>query len=403
MALERQNFPERYFPLSEYHARWKRVHKEMKKRKYQVAIVWGKTAGSYERAHEILWLTNFFSEHSGQEPDSLLWNARGFSCAIIERGKEPELHTDQPDPRFDLIAARNYHWHDDPVAGVAKALRRKKIQGPCAFVGSDCLPVKYARQLEAATPGIEYVYDDDLIRACRYIKSARELDLYREAGSMVSSALYRLCDSLYAGKTAAEAAAEAGHELLRRGGLWHRIPISFGETSKYFERDPLYGYSQDAPKKGDVIRTWIYGPIHQGYWLDPGRTVICGGGPTKAQKSLLEDSYAITDIVLKSVKHGVKVKDIARAANKVKKKVRTEYDHSEEQWPYNGHGNGMMWEPPFINIDACGDDDYFEEGMVASAESFMTRKGVGSAGWEQNYIVTRTGVELLTRTPVFWY
>jgi Xaa-Pro aminopeptidase len=107
--------------------------------------------------------------------------------------------------------------------------------------------------------------------------------------------------------------------------------------------------------------------------------------------------------VLKSVKHGVKVKDIARAANKVKKKVRTEYDHSEEQWPYNGHGNGMMWEPPFINIDACGDDDYFEEGMVASAESFMTRKGVGSAGWEQNYIVTRTGVELLTRTPVFWY
>ena len=58
MALERQNYPEGYFPVSEYHARWKKIHKEMKKRKYDIAIIWGKTAGHYERALETLWLTN---------------------------------------------------------------------------------------------------------------------------------------------------------------------------------------------------------------------------------------------------------------------------------------------------------------------------------------------------------
>lgn len=403
MALERQNFPGRYFPLSEYHARWKKVHKEMKKRKYAIAVVWGRTAGSYERAMEIVWLTNFYSTHSGQEPDSAVFSARGFACAILEPNKEPELHTDEPDPRYDLIATRNYHWSNDSIAAVAKALKKRKVQGEVAFVGSDCLPVKYAKQLEAQTPGIEYVYDDDLIMVCRRIKSPRELDMFREGGQIVSSALYRLCDGLYAGKIAAEAAADAAHELIRRGGFWHRIPISFGDTIRFFERDPMYGFSQDAPNKGDVVRTWIYGPIHQGYWLDPGRTFVCGGNPSKAQKSLLEDSYAITEAVMKTVKHGVKVMDVIKAADRVKKRVKTDYDHADEMWPYVGHGNGMMWEPPFLNKDCVTKDEKFEAGMVASAESFMTRKGVGSAGWEQNYIVTRKGIELLTTTPVFWY
>jgi hypothetical protein len=33
---------------------------------------------------------------------------------------------------------------------------------------------------------------------------------------------------------------------------------------------------------------WIYGPIFEGYWLDPGRTAICANRPTSAQKALLE-------------------------------------------------------------------------------------------------------------------
>lgn len=403
MALERQNFPERYFPLSEYHARWKKVEREMKRRKYDIALVWGKTAGTYERAMEILWLTNYFSNHSGQEPDSALWNARGYSCAILEPGKEPELHGDEPEARYDLIATRNYRGHMDTVKGVADALKKRKVRGRVAFVGSDCLPVKYARQLEEQTPGIEYVYDDDLIRVCRRIKSPRELDLFREAGQMVSSAQNRLAESLYFGKSAAEAAAEAAHELYRRGGFWHRIPISFGDTIKYLERDPMYGFSQDAPEKGQLVHFWIYGPVHQGYWLDPGRTLVVGGKPTKAQRALMEDSYAISQAVLNMVKPGVKVKDVARKAEKVKQSFKCDPDYNEVMWPYYGHGNGMLWEPPFLNEDACGDDEIFEEGMVASAESFMTRRGLGSAGWEENYILTKTGIEVITKTPVFWF
>lgn len=70
--------------------------------------------------------------------------------------------------------------------------RRRAPQSPAALVGTDFFPVKYMRQLEALTPGVEFLEDDDLIRNIRRIKSPRELDCYREAGEMTSVALNSL-------------------------------------------------------------------------------------------------------------------------------------------------------------------------------------------------------------------
>ncbi len=38
-----------------------------------------------------------------------------------------------------------------------------------------------------------------------------------------------------------------------------------------------------------------------------------------------------------------------------------------------------------------------------STETFMALEGVGSAGFEQNFIVTAGGTELLTHTPLSWW
>ena len=45
-------------------------------------------------------------------------------------------------------------------------------------------------------------------------------------------------------------------------------------------------------------------------------------------------------------------------------------------------------------------DRPLEAGMVMASELFLTHPGVGSAGFEQNMIVTSDGCELLTRTPM---
>ena len=51
---------ERYFSLDEYRRRWAAVEAEMARRGYQVALVWGKSAFTYERSMDVLYLTNFF-------------------------------------------------------------------------------------------------------------------------------------------------------------------------------------------------------------------------------------------------------------------------------------------------------------------------------------------------------
>ena len=47
--------------------------------------------------------------------------------------------------------------------------------------------------------------------------------------------------------------------------------------------------------------------------------------------------------------------------------------------------------------------DRFEAGMAFGVEAFLARSGVGSAGFEQNVLVTDQGTELLTESDLLWW
>jgi len=392
----------RYFPMSEYEDRWKKVQDMMKRRGHEVALVWGKTSGVYERAGDMIYLSNFFSTHSGQEPDTVLWNARGFSCIIMQHGKEPELHTDEAEIRTDIVAIKHCTGTYDVIKAVASSLNQQRIEGKVAFVGTDFMPVKYVRQLEAMTPKIQYVPDDDLVREVRRIKSKRELECYREGGHIVTKALTNLMKAMLSGKTEAQAAAAGAKVIMEAGGTWHRIAVSSGPTVRYLESNPLIGYSTRAAKAGEMFHGFIYGPVWQGYWIDPGRTAV-RGRPSKEQKKMMEANVAIMDKLMAMIKPGVKVKDVAALGDKLSDASGYVSEVLKTNWPYYGHSNGCMWEYPYIETRLCKDTDIFEENMVASVESFFDRKGVGTAGYETNYIVTKKGIEEITPVRDLWW
>lgn len=395
--------PFRPFPAQEYETRWKRVHDAMRRKGYDVAIVWGKTSGVYERAGDTLYLTNFFSTHSGQEPDTVLWNARSYSAVVMQVDQMPELITDEGEARLDILATDRFQGSYDPVMGVIDTLKARNVKGKIAFVGSDTLPLKYWLQIRAAAPDIEWVFEDDLIRDVRLIKSDRELALFREAGKLVTRAELGLMEALIAGRTEAQAAGVAGKILLEGGGAWHRIAISHGERSQYLESDPITGFSTLAPAKGDIVHGFIYGPTLKGYWLDPGRTAVCGGRPSQGQKQLVESLVDVMRKLMAAIKPGVKVKEIGLLGDKLSKGSGYYNEVLKTAWPYYGHSNGCMWEKPYIEPRLCTDDDIFLENMVASVEGFFTSEGVGTAAFETNYIVTKTGVEEITPVPhLFW-
>lgn len=391
-----------YFPKEEYEERWRRVHALMRSRGFDAAVVWGRSAGSYDRSGDVLYLTNFYSGHSAHEYDTPLWQARSYSAVLLERGQTPELHMDEGGYPEDLLATDRVEWHMNPIKGVADALKARKIAGRVAFVGTDTLPVKYADQLKAMTPKIEWVPSDDLVVRCRRKQSRRELDCLREGGEIVTRGMNLVMESLIVGKSEAEAVGAGTAEVMKHGGALAYIRCSHGDRIQYWSRYPITGYSTDPVKKGDIVRAWFMGPIKEGYFLDPGRTTVCGKKPSPEQKRLVEGAAAVVDGIIAAMKPGVKVHDLAKVGDQLMAKHGAETKGAAAQWPLYGHRQGMFWDS-WIGNEITEPDDVFEADTACSSETFLVHEGVGLAGFEQNVIITAKGVEILTKTPMLWW
>lgn len=397
-------FGSMYFPIDEYQKRWTRVYDEMERQGFDSLVVWGRSAGTYERFGDVHYLTNFYSTHSGHEQDTKLWTARGFAAVILTNREAPRLHTDEAETPPNLLAVDSVEWHWHMPEAVGKAVNELGIKGRVGVCGTDFIPVKYWRQFDASTPNIEWDADDQLVERVRQIKSDRELDCYREAGEIVTHGMNALFDGLLTGKTEAESAADAAAQVIKRGGAYHMIPISHGDSIQTFCRNPLTGYSLDAPLPGDMVRGWVYGPIWQGYWLDPGRTSVTKpDSASREQKDLVEATANIVDSIIAMIKPGVSIMDACRLGDQLTEEAGGAKDQAGEMWPIYGHGVGQFWQFPWIGTDLLEGDEVFEENSVLGIEAFLAHDGVGSAGFEQNLIVSADGAELLTTTPMlFW-
>jgi len=393
----------RFFPNEEYEARWAKVYAEMKRRGYETAVVFGRSGGTNDRCGDVLYLTNFFSTASGQGYDSTIFQGRSFNSVLLRAGEKPELHADEPGLRGELIATDRIVSSNAPFRDIAETLKARKIKGPVALVGSDVVPFKYWRILQEVAPDIDWRAEDDLVLKVRRIKSAREQDALRIAGETATRALNRMMEALIAGRSEADAAAEAAEEVVRSGGTIHMLPVGHGALIDYFVRNPIAGYSFDTPRKGDLVRGWVYGPLFEGYYLDPGRTAVCGNRPTPEQRDLVETGARIVEAIMEQIKPGAKVKDVALYGRALCKQYGAESNQMAEKWPHFGHGVGLFFEKPYIGPEMCTDEDTFEEGMAFGVEAFYGRANLGSTGFEQNILVTKAGIELLTRTPMIWW
>jgi Xaa-Pro aminopeptidase len=386
----------RYFPLDEYAQRWQRVEGAMRREGLDIVVVWSRSAGTYDRCADLLYLANYY----GNQPGQGRRGPQGFSALLLRTGETPELFADVLDPRADLIATGRVRACADTFETVGQTLRAlgKRRVG---LVGSDLIPMKYWSQLQQHAPDTEWVIADDLVRVVRLIKSPRELDAFRRAGEVVSSALTALMQSLLEGRSEAESAGEAARLVARGGGNVHMLAVSHGAYLQYLASDPLVGFSQQQPAKGDLARAWITGPMFQGYWLGPGRTVVCAAKPTTAQRSLLEANVAAVDAIVQAVRAGITVRELVGIGDNYTLTQGDDSNTLARQWPLYGHGNGLFFEAPTISVRVGNDASFvLQENMVISIEVFLSRRGVGHAGFENNVIVTREGHELLSRSPM---
>jgi Xaa-Pro aminopeptidase len=390
----------RFFSDAEYDRRWTAVVNEVVRRRLDTVVIWGRAGGQFEHCGDILYLSNHFAISAGA--DSAIWNARSFAALIVRPGHGPELHIDEPDPRMNRLAVRDVRWSSDPVRAVGERLRELGISGRVGFVGTNFFPVKYYQQLSELCPRIDWHPEDDLVKTVRKIKSAAELDCYRHAGQTASLALTRLMSGLIAGEKESVAAGAASQIVVERGGRIQLMGTTHGEHIGYQCTEPLTGYSQLAPRPGDLVAGMIHGPMYQGYYLDPAREWVCGGAPSGAQRGLIEATVEIIEELRGMIRPGVRLIDAARRGDELTARYGGDPSPTSKFFPFYGHGVGLFFETPRIGSALSAPDDVFEEGMVLGVEAFLAKDGVGSCLIEDNVIVRAHGVELLTTTPLRW-
>ncbi len=83
-------------------------------------------------------------------------------------------------------------------------------------------------------------------------------------------------------------------------------------------------------------------------------------------------------------------------------KAGTEENQLAEMFPLFSHGIGLFWERPSLSI-GLETDGIFRENMTFGIEAFLSKAGVGVAGYEDNILVTTNGAEVLTPAPTFWW
>ena len=200
---------------------------------------------------------------------------------------------------------------------------------------------------------------------------------------------------------------ERAREIIRPGvtelevfnALQSAAVEQFGEMSTGAGGNDYQCCSRGGPPRNRAARDGeLYildlSPGFRGYFTDNCRTVSVSGNPTPEQQSAWSYCCKALDHVAATVSPGKSAKELFREAQAILDEAPVgEFDH------HLGHGFGLFpHEAPHLNPNW---DDRFEVGDVFTAEPGLYAPEL-KAGirLEDNYLVTESGVELLTEFPL---
>jgi Xaa-Pro aminopeptidase len=172
----------------------------------------------------------------------------------------------------------------------------------------------------------------------------------------------------------------------------------FGEmmtaTGNDYQSGTRGGPPRDRQAEDGELYILDLGPAYQGYFADNCRAVAVNHRPTDDQNQACAKIAEVFTMIERTVKPGVRCREIFDAAQAILDEYRPgAFDH------HLGHGIGLYpHEAPHLNPKW---DDSFEVGDVFTAEPGLygpeLRAGIRL---ENDYLVTETGVELLSDFPL---
>ncbi len=207
------------------------------------------------------------------------------------------------------------------------------------------------------------------------LKSAREIEMMREAGKIVGEVLAEMGRVIKEGITTAML-DKIAEQIIRRYGAepaflgYHNFPASICAS---VNNEVVHGIpGLRRLKEGDIISIDV-GTRLNGYYGDAAATYPVGNISSKAQK-LIDVTRMSLQKGIEKMQEGNKLSDISHAVQ-----AYVEKNHFSVVRTYVGHGIGdeMHEEPQVPNFGLPGRGPKLERGLVLAIEPM-----VNTGGWQ---------------------
>jgi Xaa-Pro aminopeptidase len=388
---------------SEYRGRAARVAEEAMKRGLAATLVWSKGGGTVDRYADVLYLTNHYTQFPHIPDLAPHWAGRAHMAALVTREGETILFSDISDWRRDIVVADRVVVSLDLPKAIADTLAELGLDRErLGLVAAESMVLNSWRRLQSQAPGVEWVPADDILERMRSVKSDAEVGIIRDAVAVGDKIMAAMLDACVPGNTEADVAA-AGWETAILGGASHYdFPGASGPNAASFSHGNLPSWSMRTLNEGDLWHSDMYGAYH-GYYYDYTRSMVVGTDPTDDQRRVLEGAIDAVEAVMAVIRPGVTMDEAFTAGQTFMSENGWDAGTVDEvvaglgqAFPSFGHSLGLAWESPWI---VPGNQWQFEENMYLAIEASVGLPGVGSAGFEENVIVTADGIEVLSSVP----
>ena len=322
------------------------------------------------------------------------WRSERTTAALIPSEGRVIVVTpafEEPSVRETLKVAGDVRpWKEDesPFALLAGAWRDSGHAGPLAIEPTTRYFI-VERTVTAAATKPTIVPGDDLVRACRVVKSPAELALMQSANEVTMAALRYAHGHIRAGMQAAEILALMVAATEQLGGSHEFTLVLLNEASAY----PHGSIKPQQVREGSVILIDTGCAVH-GYQSDISRSWVFGEISPR-QRELWDTVKRGQELALETAKPGVAAGAIDQAVRSFYEQKGWSRDYGLPGLPHRtGHGIGMdVHEPPYL---VRNDTTPLAPGMCFSDEPGLYVPGEFGIRLEDCWYMTESGPKLFT-------
>lgn len=347
----------------------------------------------------VLYLTNF-------------WGMKGYDACVFPREGEPTLICLEASAEdaartawtSDVRTLRGYD-PDDPRPPLARTL--ELAQEAARGYGRVGLELSLGTQAADRMVGEPTTYTaawfagfgnaedaTPLLAEARAVKTAQELERMRLANAIAAAAMEHCRRIVEPGMTEAEIAAEWEGFVHGEGTGWEgKVDLALGFSLvwsgpgiKTFTATTSRPVVEGEPT---LFEIWV---CADGYWCDHTKNLV-PGELTESYATLEQGLMAVYEDALAFVRPGASLAELDR---RIREGIAELGFPGQPSHPVC-HGVGARaHEPPYAHQAGGGE---VAEGMVLAIEPGCYREGGGGLRVEDNFLVTRDGVEKLSPFP----